>query len=274
MRKRTTRPEQRTQLTCLRACDSGKIKVVEKLLKAGLSPDFVHEDTGDTPLRSASAAGHLPIVRLLLRAGADPNLAGNWKADPPYTTPLEMAACRGRLDVARLLIRSGADINLKGYFTPLKAAASCGQPKLVRFLLLHGAQVERGTLHLAVRSGQLPAVLALIKAGADLNARNSDGQTPLHFSAWKDSGRIAEALIAAGAKVDVKTRYTKETPLHVAAQRGKTQVVEALTKAGAETNLRGWKKKTAEQWARAFGHLELAKFLRDWRSDASKNRRY
>ena len=260
--KKASKVGKRVEERLLDASSSGSLKKVRLLLGQGLSPNFIDESTGNNLVRAASQHGHLATVRLLLDAGADPNTPGTWKSEPPNTTPLEMACQNGHLDVAQLLIERGADVNKKGYFSPLKAAASYGQPKIIELLLKRGAKIESGTLHLAVRAGKEKGVAYLVKAGADVNYQNRDGETPLHWATWKDSQKIVEILIFAGAKIDVPTRHTRETPLHKAAQRGKIKVVKALVKAGASVTLKGWKGKNAEQWARAFKHKEVADFLR------------
>jgi cytohesin len=54
----------------------GSVPVVELLLAAGATPDKRAHD-GSTPLYEAAAAGHLEVVRLLVRAGADPGARTN-----------------------------------------------------------------------------------------------------------------------------------------------------------------------------------------------------
>jgi len=82
-------------------------KTVRLLLKAGADPNLAHEEYG-TPLFSAAGSGNLPVVRMLIEAGALP--------DPSHETgltPLASAMYRGRANVVEYLLRHGADPRLK-----------------------------------------------------------------------------------------------------------------------------------------------------------------
>ena len=60
-----------------------------------------------------------------------------------------------------------------------------------------------------------------------MNARNNNGETPLHWAAQEGHTEIARALITAGAKVNLADNYGR-TPLNLAALHGHTETVEIL----------------------------------------------
>lgn len=103
-------------------------------------------------------------------------------------------------------------------------------------------------LHYAAKYNGNPAVITtLVKAGADVNAKNSamylrKGLTPLHLAAlYSKSPAVLEALIKAGADLNNWDGQWAATPWHVAALSGKTPaVVKVLIKAGADVNARFW----------------------------------
>jgi ankyrin repeat protein len=88
----------------------------------------------------------------------------------------------------------------------------------------------------AAKRGDVAAVQAQLKAGADPNAAQGDGLTPLHFAAQKGSLEMTRILLAARASVSAKTRLGDYTPLHLAAGGGHTAVVGVLIDAGADVN--------------------------------------
>jgi ankyrin repeat protein len=61
-----------------------------------------------------------------------------------------------------------------------------------------------GLLHLAVSRGDIAAIEALAKAGADPNAETEDGETPLHVAASKGDATAIEILLKAGANSKAK----------------------------------------------------------------------
>ena len=92
-------------------------------------------------------------------------------------------------------------------------------------------------LHLASQSGTVEMVAALLAAGADPNARQVSGDTPLHFASFYGRVEIVRALLGAGAEVDARTDNGR-TPLHGAARPGSAQSMAALLAAGADVNVR------------------------------------
>ena len=99
--------------------------------------------------------------------------------------------------------------------------------------------IHRTPLHVAARHGRTETVNALVAAGADVNAKAGDNQTPLHRAVNGGRGRTAtvKALIAAGADVNVKDDYGR-TPLRVAAGEGFIEIVRALVAADVDLNAR------------------------------------
>ena len=106
---------------------------------------------------------------------------------------------------------------------------------VVVFVVAAGASGD-SPLTKAVNAGDLQTVRALIKSGADVNARSGDGSTPLLWAAHNSNDDIARALIAARASVDVANDYGI-TPLLEASKTGDAAMMELLLQAGANPSL-------------------------------------
>ena len=106
---------------------------------------------------------------------------------------------------------------------------------VVVFVVTAGASGD-SPLTKAVNAGEVQTVRALIKSGADVNARSGDGSTPLLWAAHTSNEDIARALIAAKASVDVANDYGV-TPLLEASKTGDVAMMELLLSAGANPSL-------------------------------------
>lgn len=87
----------------------------------------------------------------------------------------------------------------------------------------------------AVKKGQVATVKVIIADGADVNAKDASGNTPLHLAVEKGSQEIVNLLIADGADVNAKDA-SGETPLYKTVEEGYQEIVELLVAAGADVN--------------------------------------
>ena len=106
---------------------------------------------------------------------------------------------------------------------------------LASSLVLAAAGNDERRLVDAARGRDASEVRALLEAGADVNARQSDGATALHWAAHWDDRELASLLLHAGAKVDSAAAYGV-TPLSLAAANASASLVDLLLEAGANPN--------------------------------------
>lgn len=87
----------------------------------------------------------------------------------------------------------------------------------------------------AVKQGDVPAVRALIKSGADVRAPEGDGATALHWAAHRDSVDLVRLLLDAGARAEAANDLGV-TPLHLAAANGNPTTMRLLLDKRANVN--------------------------------------
>lgn len=87
------------------------------------------------------------------------------------------------------------------------------------------------SLRMAANSGRLEEVKRLLNEGADINARFSNGMTPLILASWMGHTKVVELLLRKGADVSAKTN-AGSTALKLATDRGHKKIIGLLRKYG------------------------------------------
>jgi ankyrin repeat protein len=223
----------------LRAADHCHVECVKALLEHGASPNVVSgtpslESRGyaravfhGTPLQAAcwgrvfsGKARYEEIARMLLEAGADPNVAG-----ARWFHPLNLAAYQGHLGTVRLLLKHGADASARGPRmgdNALQAAVQHGNVDIVRLLLEHGAKIDG--------SGALQAA-----CGAAYNRRNK-GLAKLLLDYGADPNDKSEAYACSGYinALSATPGTLFWSALECARKDGNAEIIQLLLDRGAK----------------------------------------
>ena len=153
--------------------------------------------------------------------------------------------------------------------TDLIAAARAEDLSQVQQLLGEGAEVDERqgdgatALHWAAHRNNLELAQLLIEAGADVNAANELGATPIWLAASNGSVELLEVLLDARANPNASLQMG-ETPLMSAARSGDLESVALLIERGADVNASEQEKsQTALMWAVAQGHADVVQLLID-----------
>ena len=165
---------------------------------------------------------------------------------------------------------------------------------VVFWLAAAGTAAGEDTLAGLIQAGDRDTALEMIAAGADVNAAQGDGTTPLHWAIYKIDADLTRALLERGAQPDVINNYGSsplaeavkvadarlvamlldagadveapnqegQTALMLAARAGSLDVAGLLVRHGADVTAREtWRGQTALMWAAAAGSVELTQFL-------------
>uniref|UniRef100_A0A663DLZ0 Ankyrin repeat domain 2 n=1 Tax=Aquila chrysaetos chrysaetos TaxID=223781 RepID=A0A663DLZ0_AQUCH len=177
--------------TFLRAAVQGKMRVIEKFLADGGSPDTCDE-FHRTALHRSSLEGHTDILQKLLDSGATVDFR-----DRLDCTAMHWACRGGHLDAVKLLQDHGADLSLKDKLlsTPLHVATRTGHPDIVEHLIHCGVDINSPdregdtALHDATRLSRYKIIKMLLLHGADMMAKNQAGKTPTDLvQQWQGDG--------------------------------------------------------------------------------------
>lgn len=122
------------------------------------------------------------------------------------------------------------------------------------------AQGSAAELQGAVMQGNLEKVKSLIADGADINAVDRQGWTPLYTAIQRQQKEIAEYLVAKGADVTIADRGGM-TPLHAAAFKGDIELVGLLIEKGADVNGKDRNGGTPLHLAAQFGWKDVVELL-------------
>ena len=119
----------------------------------------------------------------------------------------------------------------------MRMAHVCRSGLLLALVGAHAAAAAppEAALADAARRADWAAVRTLLEEGADVDAREGDDSTALHWASYHDNREIAELLIGAGAEVDAANDLGV-TPLWAACENGSPAMAGALLAAGADPN--------------------------------------
>ena len=177
---------------------------------------------GDTPLHIAKITGVNPeIVEQLIFAGADVN-----ERNKKGVTPLALAVEHQRADLIVLYAKKGGDIHAEDMdgITPLTRALSTSielTEKLINSTNCSTRDSYGNTpLHSAIQNNaNIGHISYILECGADVNARNRRGDTPLLVTVQQNNRTIGEMLISKKADV-FATNTDNYSPLRVALTTG------------------------------------------------------
>jgi ankyrin repeat protein len=193
----------------IKVVKQGKLDLVRQELKK--NPNSVNMKDGfeQPAIFWAVGGGHMDIIRILLKARAQPQVANK-----SGYTPFMRALHYGNLEAAKVLLNAEADLTAVDNFqgTPLLIAAGAGEADSVKWLLgqvgkksrWHSTPDIAGRLPLiqAAKTGHNEICQLLLEAAANADCYDNEGRGPLLFALAQHNLDLTEQLLRRGADVN------------------------------------------------------------------------
>jgi ankyrin repeat protein len=205
--------------------------IAQLLVKAGIN--ILRTNEGPPLLMGTISRGDIDLARYLISIGADVNL-GYKPSDVEIHlwTPLRIAVDTNRVDLVRLLLENDADVH---------AVSECGEYYRVSLTPKSSKSFTATALQAAAFNGNIDIVMALLKAGSNINdpAHGNVGQTALYAATNARNFSMAKLLVQSGAHIDAPGCNLNMFPrpaLLIAIENNDYTLVELLINSGANPN--------------------------------------
>lgn len=241
-------------------CKQGKASAVKFLLQKGCNPGTKKHPRRAPLLAAVQGASerHNKCVRELIKHDVDVNVKSKKSGKSALHLAVENDEFQGYVRLIWLLVNAGAETNMpdeNGDLPLTKLFFGAGSLPLEKHRLealavllqggaepnLHASGTGNTPLHLAVRRQDKWAVAMLLHKGADVNAKNSSGATPLQMTANQfrgdlshDHAQVLDLLLQAKALIDETAGALSRTALHLAVTSGTAHAVKLLLDYGAD----------------------------------------
>ncbi|KAL1460798.1 hypothetical protein WDU94_012744 [Cyamophila willieti] len=272
-RPNAVRERDRTRKTVLHYCaENTSLSCAETILE--VAPDLIEaaDEDGYTPLHLAAIAGNVPLIHTLLAHRANVN-----SQDNEGHSVVHWATVCGEVEALETVLSAGAEPStpdIHGGYPIHYASQMCGHASemglaVLKVLLHHNVDVNvvdkdgRQPILWAASAGSSDAILALVKAGANVEAHDKDGLTALHCAASRGHRECLETLITlCGADVDV-IDTNGCSALFYAVTLGHADATTLLLQYGATPNRQDRKGRTPAHCGAAKGQFETLRILHE-----------
>lgn len=160
-----------------------------------------------------------------------------------------------------------ADLKGMNLSEPLVGSALRGDMDSVTNLLAKGANVNakdvdgNTALNWAAIKGHVDIIRILLAKGAEVNAKNNNGDTALMCAVLGGNTETIELLLSKGAEVNSREYDSGMTALMLAAKNGRAEIAQVLLAKGAEVNAKSNDGRTALMYTAQSGHAEIVEVL-------------
>ena len=278
-----------TPLMCTGNSDNN-VATMALLIKMGAKVDVKIDGASSTALMFAASWGRAELVELLINAGAKVNSTNDrWSVLgaaaacgaiykdqnnlPDGFVATKIGSEDDYLRIAELLIKHQADVNLAGTkkgkgATPLEAALGGKSEAMLKLLLLHDADPDfsnksmynRTPIWKAINDRNLEMFDLIMAQDVNLQARDIEKATPLHFAASMDQPEMVKALLKKGALINMQEKKGA-TPLIMAIFHNAPKSARVLLEAGADRTITDIGGNTPMQVAKSFGNPQMIEML-------------
>jgi ankyrin repeat protein len=211
----------------IEAVKAGELANVRALVGADAKLIHAKDEQGNSAVLLAVYYGKMDVAEFLIGQGVE--------------LTIHEAAAAGKIDRVKALLAVNSDL-LHEYshdgFMPLHLAAFFGHEAIVDAFLSRGANVNaasrnrtfaRGVkpIHSASARVRTSILMRLVESGADVNARDDDGNTALMSAAANGSAELVKIILAAGADTSARNNFG-QSALDLARGRNHAGAIDLL----------------------------------------------
>ena len=271
---------EKVQKEFLSAVLHGKLDEVEKFLKLGtIDVEDKNNSEACTALHFASRSGNIPIIKELLKNGA--NIEAT-QVGYSGQIPIHFAVTKGQrsllhiedpnrsshLDVVKFLLQNGANLHtLAGKGDTILHI--CEVPEVIEFLIESGVstnarnEFQETPIYDAIgKFGNIDKLRVLLKNGAKVNIENNEKMSPLFYAMKENSPEYQKTeFVMELLKHGANPNLTKYAPLQLAMEKSHFKIAKQLIQHGAKVNIRCKRNQTPLHIAAKNGQVELVKDL-------------